>query len=200
MIFRVFKFVILLVYALWVTACSASSGSPVDQLINGPFNITDEWQTIHLDKPLETIPNVQFLDVLIDMDGYEYKHVEGTSNDPYRLMLDSFHKVSDSKLMDIEIILVTASGKEFHTTYKSNGSTELHGKHYNHLGFGTNPNLGKFIYPKGIKIVALKIRSNMPIVAEYLWWYAYKYEMLRKQTWADVDPTEIVSFDYISDQ
>ena len=200
MIFRVAQYLVFIFCTLWVTACSANGGSPVDQLLKGPFKITDEWQTIQLDKPLETLPYVQFLDVLINMDDYEYKHISGTSDDPYRLMLDSFHKVSDSELIDIEIILVAASGKEFHTTYKSSGSTELHGKYYNHLGFGTNPNLGKFYYPKDIKIAALKIRSNVSMVAEFFWWHAYKYDMVKRQSWEDADPSKIVSFDYTSHQ
>ncbi|AJQ96096.1 hypothetical protein [Gynuella sunshinyii] len=172
----------------------------MDQILKGPFKITDEWQTIQLDKPLETLPYVQFLDVLINMDDYEYKHIEGTPDDPYRLMFDSFYKVSGSELIDIEIILVAASGKEFHTTYSAFGSTELYGKYYNHLGFGTNTDLGKFYYPQGIKIAALKIRSNVSMVVEFFWWHAYKYDMVKRQSWEDADPSKIVSFDYISDQ
>ncbi|AJQ96050.1 hypothetical Protein YC6258_04014 [Gynuella sunshinyii YC6258] len=172
----------------------------MDQLIKGPFKITDEWQTIRLDKPLETIPYMLSFDVLIDMDEYEYKHIEGTPDDPHRLMFDSFYKMPNGDLIYMEIILVAISGEQFHTIYNTIGSTEVRGKSYKYLGFGTNPDLGKFYYPEGIEIVALKIRSNVPMIAEYFDWNVFGYEIAKKQTWADVDPTEIVSFDYISDE
>ena len=50
--------------------------------------------------------------------------------------------------------------------------------------------------PKDIKIVALKIRANVSMVVEYFDWNVFGYKMAKKQTWADVEPSEIVSFDY----
>lgn len=37
-------------------SCSAHDSSPSDQLIEGPFDITVEWQKVEFYKPLEVAP------------------------------------------------------------------------------------------------------------------------------------------------
>ncbi len=195
MIRHISKSLAVLLSALVIVGCSTYERSPADQLIHGPFEITEDWQIIQLDKPLETIPYILSLDVLIDMNGYEIE--ENTPKNKYRLMSANYKRLHGDILVMPEIILLNQFGKEFRTTYKSIGSTEVRWRSYKYLGYGTNPDLGKFYYPKDTKIVALKVRANTPMTVEYFDWNVTGYEMARRQSWENVPPSKIVSFDYI---
>ncbi|MGH1440792.1 MAG: hypothetical protein ACRBBR_11810 [Cellvibrionaceae bacterium] len=185
--------------ALWfslliATGCSADlpQAAPTDQIIKGPFTITAEWQTITFDEPLNTIPHIQFLELLLDKALYE--PVENMKEDEFHIISSGYKKIGENQPVKVAIILVDNEGKEFRTLLGGSGFRQTELGVYNNLSYGTNADKGKFIYPKNTKFTALRIKANEKIRIEHLAWYAPYYYQSPNDTWKDVKQSEIVLF------
>ena len=58
------RWVTALSVLLSCTACSDSTNSPSDQIIDGPFSVTTQWQELNLKKPLKSAPYIQHIQLL----------------------------------------------------------------------------------------------------------------------------------------
>ncbi len=112
--------------ALWfslliATGCSADlPQAPTNQIIKGPFTITTEWQTIKFDQPLKTLPHIQRLETLLDMDNYEPVYNIGESE--YNIIGHSYLSRVDNIPIRAEIIFIDSKGDEYIATKNVLGS------------------------------------------------------------------------------
>ncbi|MBX2807714.1 MAG: hypothetical protein KTR20_03700 [Cellvibrionaceae bacterium] len=186
----------MLISLFIITACSTEivPQASTNQFIKGPFNLTTEWQTFRLDKPLETLPHVQILYLFLDDDYQNINDIEPTE---FYITNYGYKYHSTNLAIKPEIILIDSNGREFPSYAKMIGWYKTPEGDYNFLGFGTNPNNGKFNYPKGTEIVAIKARANSPVTAPHLGWYAPWYFQNPKKTWKDVHASEVVSLEAV---
>ena len=98
---------LLSVSLLLAGACSSQHDAPTDQLIEGPFEITTQWQTFPLKKPLGVIPYIIKFQILLDQEIHEI--VGDIPTDPYRIMNDSYKQIEGSVALTPEVILITLS-------------------------------------------------------------------------------------------
>ena len=176
---------------LLVISCSAQTTAPTDQLLKGPFEFTTEWQTIELTKPLDTLPHIQLLEILLNVEEYEYyKNVPVSEN---RIISGSFVKLNGETAIKPEVMLVEKSGIEYITTYQSIGTAFTAQGNYRALGYGASASA--FYFPRDAKFIKIKIRSNIAFQAEYLSWIAPGYEKWPDRKWDDIDSSKIVNFE-----
>ena len=180
--------IIGLVLWLWclTASCSVQQGAPENQLIEGPFSITQQWQVFPLAKPLKTNPHVQMLEILLDESSYTYD-----DSIRYGIISGGFKHLPSSKPLQPEVMLIDESGKEFKPVYKSIGTSFTPVGNYKSLGFGTNSRRDKFFYPQHTRFTAIKVRSNTPFTAEHFRWLAARYEMAPSRKWENVGPADI---------
>lgn len=192
MIKQIYFHALIIFATLLGVACSAQNKvAPVDQLIEGPFDITSSWQRIDFKKPLKTIPHVQSLNILLDTK--KYKHVKaGVKNSNYSIMLDRYQSLIDGQNVEPEIILIDKIGREFKPLHTSIGVRYTSLGDYFFLGFGLSTRKGFFYYPKDVEFVAIKIRANTSVKVEHLYWIASRYYQAPNDTWNDVDPKKII--------
>ncbi|MGH1487168.1 MAG: hypothetical protein ACRBCI_13220 [Cellvibrionaceae bacterium] len=194
---RLISFLFLLRDALLIAlilslGCSAQTvpKDPNNQLIEGPFNLSAEWQVIRLDKPLKTSPHIQTLDVLLDIDQYEF--IEGIPLSEYRVSDFGYKRIVDSIIIKPEVILIDKKNREYRVTF------DVTGTHFNKLGdyfllgYGTSSK-DKYYFPKDAEFIAVKIRANVDVKIEHLNWVSAGYFKSPERTWADVHPSKIVS-------
>ena len=58
------QYILVLLSVFMASACSAQTKAPSDQVIEGVFKITNEWQTITFERPLLSAPHIQYLNFL----------------------------------------------------------------------------------------------------------------------------------------
>ncbi|MGH1487384.1 MAG: hypothetical protein ACRBCI_14310 [Cellvibrionaceae bacterium] len=177
---------------LFISSCSAQDTAPTDQLIEGPFNITTEWQVIQLKKPLNVIPQVITLETLFDIGKYTFVDSK-EQNTEFSLMSDRLKRLSDNKIITPEIILIDSQKREFRPVFISVGVAYTEVGNLKALGFGTNSNIGKFIYPKGTEFIGVKIKANTKMTIDHFRWVARHYFQAPNAKWRDIDPSEIVN-------
>ncbi|MGH1487386.1 MAG: hypothetical protein ACRBCI_14320 [Cellvibrionaceae bacterium] len=141
---------------------------------------------------METIPHIQELEVLLDSEKFEFINTKKPSTS-YSIMSDRLKRLSDGKITQPEIIFIDSQGREFRPVFKSIATTKIKKRSYKALGFGTNPDKGKFIYPKDVKFTKLKIKSNTNMVVSHLRWIAYHYFQAPNATWDKIAASEIVN-------
>ncbi len=180
------KLGLVLLLSCLTASCSAQREAPEDQIIEGPFSITTEWQEFTLKKPLKTNPHVQKLKILLDENSY----INDEDID-IGIISGGYKNLLNSKPLQPEVIFVDKSGKEFKTVYKSMGSSFISLGNYKFVGFGTNSKSGKFYYPPNTEFTAIKIKANIPFIAEHFWWSASWYSRAPNSKWEDIDPAEI---------
>ncbi|MGH1487169.1 MAG: hypothetical protein ACRBCI_13225 [Cellvibrionaceae bacterium] len=184
---------VLLISLILVSGCFADNNipqAPANQLIKGQFTIDTEWKTIELDKPLTALPHIQRVEILLDEDGYV--KVGNVSKDEFNIMNSGYKQVATDAIIRPELILIDDQGKEFRATMKSIGYREVDSEFYNFLSYGTNSNKNIFYFPKDAEFVAIKLRSNVVVQAEYLYWVAPYYSRNVAKTWEDVKASKIL--------
>ena len=174
-------------------ACSAGlwPTAPTDQIIQGPFTLTTDWQTITFKKPLKTIPHIQYLKLLLDPD--QYRSIDNIRDD-FNVTLSNYTKIGENKPIQLSAVFVDQYGRQFRPIFSVIGIGPTDLGVYKNIGFGPNSDQGKFYYPKDNEIVALKIKANMVFRVEHLSWTASNYYQRPNKTWADVHASEIVEF------
>lgn len=189
----IYKYINRLINSLLILvvscSCSAQDISSPEQLIIGPFKISDVWKVIHLDQPLLTVPFVQTLDMLVDMDHYHLVETNETDTE-YSITSERLMRLSDNYITQSNIILIDSKGRELPLTRRGSGVADTKKGLFRYLGHGTNSKAGKFLYPKGVKFTAIKIKSNIPITIEGFRWSVSRYYDPRKN-WDNVNPSEI---------
>ncbi|VAW45177.1 hypothetical protein MNBD_GAMMA04-2223 [hydrothermal vent metagenome] len=186
---------ISLILPVAATACCvAYPTSSHDQVIEGPYHLTTEWQTIKLDKPFITTPHIQVVEFLFPVKDYEFVEVDEPKS-RYLLSNTRLKRLTDNQITKPEVILVNQHGQEFQAFYKSSGGAENEFGFFKMLGFGNNPDEGYFFYPKGIEFVALKVRANVPMEVPYIKWISRSYYQEPTATWESVHPSEVIDFD-----
>jgi len=176
-----------------VSGCSAQNvpQAPTDQLIKGAFDITTEWQTIVLDKPLETLPHSQQFEVLLNVDQHMPSNDSGINE--FDIISGSFKRIADDVILNPSVILVDDQGHEFRATVISVGFRKTKLGTYHFLGYGINPKKGKFYFPKEAKFVAVKVKANTAMKVEHFYWVASQYYQAPNDKWEDTPPSKILS-------
>ena len=195
MIKPVYCQVVLVIAALFEVACSAQEkNAPTDQLIAGPFTITSEWQIITFGKPLKTIPHVQSLQILLPQNEYERVNLD-IKGLRYGEMSGRFKRISDNAVIQLEVVLMTSDGYEYKLLLDSLGWRDIENAGYKFLGYNTDTVAGKFYYPKGVEFISMKIRSNIDVDISHLSWSASNYYQAPNDTWDNIKPSKIITFE-----
>jgi hypothetical protein len=193
----VFSSAFLSLILLLLAGCSAESStkvSPADQMIQGAFQLTPEWQEINLESPLRTLPHVQELQVLLDMSHHE--PVENSGMKPFDIIGHPFSYKSKEEGITFkpEVVLVTDKGNEFKAGVISNGVQKTQYGTYYFLGYGISDD-SKLYFPKDAEFVLIKVKANTGIRVEHLHWTAARYYQAPNDTWENVLPSKVVTID-----
>ncbi|MGH1440336.1 MAG: hypothetical protein ACRBBR_09520 [Cellvibrionaceae bacterium] len=192
MIFNKVKLIIIVFVWCFSVSCSAQKNSPADQLIAGPFEIDQEWKVIDFENPLLASPYIQHLKVLLPKD--EYKRFGSDSKVPLDSSIDDrrYVQLATGKSINFEVALISDKGIEIKQTMNNIGFIDIPDNTiYYFLGYG-RVNTNRYFYPENLKITAVKIKANMPVIIDYLYWYAMNYERSPNQKWTDIKPEDIV--------
>jgi hypothetical protein len=198
---QIARLILLLCFAL-NTGCQAGGipRSSADRIIEGPFVITTQWQTIQFDKPLETIPHVQSLylllehgryDVPIDVPLSEYVVIAGSK---FHSGI-SFRQKETGVIVIPQVVFIDQHGKEFHTACESSASYSTKLGPFKALGFGPDSRKGKLFLDKKARIAAIRIKANTQMKVEHLLWTAVDYYKNPDSSWEDIAPSEIQRFE-----
>ncbi len=177
---------------LLITGCSAQNvpQAPTNQLIKGPFQLTTDWQTISLDKPLIVLPHSHSLKLLL---GEQYQPIETIKTDNFYTMSHGYKHVTTNEAIKPEVILIDRSGKEFQAVMEAVGWRTTTLGDYHFLGYSTNSRQGKFFFPRGTEFVAVKLKANVAVTVQHLNWDAARYYQAPNHQWSDIHPSEIVT-------
>lgn len=187
----------LLCVATVTLACCQQTTAPTDQMIQGPFKLTTEWQTFALDKPLMVIPHIQKAQLLLPEDNYEYVTIYDSESRYVSFGKDRLKRLADHHIIKPEVILVTRQGQEFRTNHNGGGgNTHKNSEFFLTMGFGAGSKKGIY-YPEGTEFVALKMRANTSVEIPYIAWDAGRYALAPNRTWDDVHPSKIVNLDTV---
>ncbi len=184
-----------LLLIIFASSCSAQDTAPTDQLIKGPFYITTEWQKFPLDKPLKVIPHIQTLEVLLNINQYNFFDNPEELNTKYSIMSDRFKRVSDGKITQPEIILIDSKNREYRTVFHTIGTAFTKEGDFKSLGFGTNVEIRKFYYPKDAIFHSIKIRANTQMTIDNFRWIARYFNRAPNYTWDDISASEIATLE-----
>lgn len=186
------KLITPFILSLCITvSCSAQDSSPADQLVKGPIEITTEWQTIVFDKPLQASPHVQAIRLLSCNNQYSFV---ATSVDEQGLSRsDRFKRLADQQVVEPEIIAndgkneyrLSASITGYDYAGPTNGC-----KFVGYSLKGDEPM--KLALPEGTQFVSIKIRANVPMSVDHLYWVASGYERSPNDTWDSLHPSRII--------
>ncbi|MGH1487489.1 MAG: hypothetical protein ACRBCI_14840 [Cellvibrionaceae bacterium] len=188
------KLLILFAALTLSLGCSAQKvpKDPNNQLIEGPFSITTEWQTIKFDKPLKSSPHIQSLDILLDIDKYEL--VEGLSMSEYRVLDLSYKRLKDSVIVKPEVVLVDQQAREYRVTFDAIGTRYTKLGDYFFLGYGTSDD-ERYYFPKDAEFVSIRVRANKAMTVTHLNWIAAGYFKRPDRKWDEVHPSKIISIE-----
>ena len=183
--------ILALLILIQATACSAQTKAPSDQVIEGVFEITNEWQTITFEEPLTSIPTIQVVELL-----YCNEQMSFLIGDPDNPVPEKykgyFIRTKDNQLFKPEVI-ISIEGKAY--TLPNTGIGSYHSGqfkgclsiHYSLEGKGN-----AFILPEGISIESVSIRSNLEIPIDFLYWVAPYFERAPNAKWSTTHPSRII--------
>lgn len=182
-------------FAFIVTsACSAQQKAPTDQLINGPFDISTKWQTIRFLKPLEATPQVQYLQLLFCNQQMEFINLRP---DEVRTPENSgdFKRTVDNKIFEPEVIVHNGK-KEYILSQTSSGSYYA-GKAAGCLfiGYSLEGEGMEAFLPEGTQFFFAKVKANISITADHIYWHAPYYERYPNKKWSDLHPSKIINME-----
>lgn len=176
-------------------SCQADSYSkaPTDQIIEGPFAVTTEWQTIKINPPLRTLPYVQELNLLIDHSLYTLAPDVPVTE--YANTGTGFYLKDTDTVVTPQVIFINQHDKEFQVTFTSAGSYTTNAGAYKAMGFGLNTDTGKYYFDKDTEISAIKIKANVKMRVEHLQWISVHHYMNPNRRWDDAAPSKIQVFE-----
>lgn len=186
------KLITLFVLSLCVTiSCSAQDHSVADQLIKGPIEITTEWKTITFDKPLQAAPYVQYLELLSCNNEYDFVKM-APDEERHFLGIRRFRRISDDKVVEPEVI--ANDGKnDYRLSYTISGSYFAGpAKDCRHIGYSLKGEGTAYYLSPEIKINSIKIRANVDMEIDHLYWVAPSYEKAPNATWETTHPSKII--------
>lgn len=183
-------------FTLWfslllATSCWAQSNSPADQLIKGSFAISKDWNTIRFYKPLESTPHTQSFQLLFCNNQMDFINLRP---DEVRTPENSgdFKRTIDNKILELEVIVHNGK-KEYHLPQTSNGSYYAgKGAGCLFIGYRLEGKDMEIFLPQGTRFFFAKIRANIPITIDRLYWTASYYERSPNRKWSDIHPSRII--------
>ena len=182
-----------LICLISLSGCSSHNKAPTDQLIEGPFNITETWQTINLEKPLTVLPQLHYIQLLLAPNSFV--QTENVPVDEFNVSRYGYRLSNNQQPIYVSVILVNRQGKEFRPADSGYGTIRNPLGTFKFLMFSPNSNQDKFYYPKDTEITAIKVKANIPFRVEHLSWSAFYYHRNPHAKWSELDPTEIVMFE-----
>lgn len=174
---------ITLLVLLLLASCQRGYGFPEDQLLDGPFRIGPEWQTIVFDPPLKISRDGGGQSIRLVVDNESYSPGEFDEGQIY--LLDE----SEIKIRP-EVILKSDGGKEVevHATSLvglfSGGLALGYGKHIKHYSESV-------LFDQDIRsFTSMSVRSDEPLVVDHLSWKVDSHPDIyrcngRKCTWLE---------------
>lgn len=163
------RFLPAVCFVLLLAGCQSDPGFPEDQDIDGPFQITTEWQTIRFEQPLEiNAEAIQSLNIVVDSERYD-SNFDYENED--RSNVFNLRRKKDGVVVKPKAVLIGDGGQE--VSLHPTGSTALYSggvtvgmstfdKHYSPIP----------PFPEEIKVFeSVRIRSNVPFTAEQLRWW-----------------------------
>jgi hypothetical protein len=186
----------ILISLIFISGCSAKSlvlQAPTNKLVTGPHTIGADWQTIKFEEALETSPHIQRIEFLLNNQAYQ--EVDNIQKNDFNLISSGYKQLQTDELVSLEVIFIDSAGREFQATVNSVGYREINDRNYNFLAYGPNSNKGKLYFPKESVFIAVKVKSNIKIQVEHLYWVAPYYSRHPFDTWEDINTSQIVSFE-----
>ncbi len=183
-------------FVLFTTAsCLSQNHSPTDQLINGPINISTEWQTVIFDKSLKSAPYAQYIELLSCEGQYEFDHSIPPDQKRGFLLSGRFKRITDSKILEPEVIV--SDGKyEYKLSYTTSGYYHSGpAKNCRHVGYSIDDGTTAYYLPEKTKFVSVKIRANTSMKIDHLYWVAPSYEKAPNATWENTHPSKIITLE-----
>ena len=186
--------IVLILSTLLTGGCFAQT-HPSNQLIQGEFEITEQWQEFTFEKPLISAPYIQKFELLSCNQKYELVTTE-FDKENYFFTNDRFRRISDGKVIAPEVMVIV-NDKSYHLAASSSGyyhSDKLKG--CIHIGYGVSglKDGNKFFFPEGVEIEKVKIKANASLKIDMFHWIAPDYWRVGKYEWRDINPAEIIDF------
>lgn len=174
-------------------SCSAQDHSSADQLIKGPIEITTEWQTIPFEKPLRAAPYIQYLQFLSCNNQYNFIEVGPPDKEQYILMSDRFKRIADKQIIELEVI--ASDGKNDYRLFYSTNGYDYGGpaQGCKYVGYSLRGNeLMKLTLPEGTQFISIKVRANVKMAIDHLYWVAPDYERSPNKKWSDLHSSRVI--------
>jgi len=110
---------LMVAMTLLVVACGGDVNFPEDQRVEGPFEITTDWQTVKFDVPLAVNrEGLQRLHLVVDDERYTSNSEHDLSDLPNQANV----RREDGVLIKPEVVLVGANGEEVPLRARANTS------------------------------------------------------------------------------
>lgn len=158
---------LLLLLTALLAGCGNGYDFPEDRRIDGPFQITTDWQTIRFDRPLRiNREGLQALHIVVDQELYDPNNIYDLEDKANHFNL----RRTDGVLVRPEVVLIGDNGQELTVFPISNMGLYSGGLT---IGFSTyiDHHTPSPPFPEGIKsFQAVRVRSNEPFEALYLRW------------------------------
>ena len=185
------RYFFILFWAFVTSACSAQSKAPSDQVIEGVFDVTKEWQTITFNTPLTTLPHVQTLKLVFCKEQMNF--LLGDPDNPIpEEDKGSFIRTKDNQLFKPEII-ASINGKTYNLS--QTGRTSYYAGQFTgckSIGYRLKGKGNSLYLPEGARIESATIRSNLTIDIDFLYWVAPYFERAPNAKWSTTHPSKII--------
>ena len=156
----------ILLWAFVASACSAQSKAPSDQVIEGVFKISNEWQTITFDQPLTSTPHLQLLRLLFCNQQMDF--LLGDPDNPVpEEQKGYFIRTEDNELFKPEVLAIIDNKN--HSLSQTSLMRYTMGQFSGCKAIGYSlEGKGIALYlPEGTSIKSVSIRSNLEIPIDF---------------------------------
>ena len=157
-------------------ACSEDVNSPSDQIIEGPFKVTTEWQSFEFSPPLQPAPYLQYIQ-LVSCNGDLEIYETGQDKKNYFFLSDRFRKTSDGKIVEPAVEAVINQTKHHFALARSTYFTTSALKGCIALGYrlaNLSDEVGYFL-PHNAKLTSILVKANTEFTIDKLFWRSPDY-------------------------
>ena len=188
------QYILVLLSVFIASACSGQSKAPSDQVIEGVFKITNEWQSITFDQPLTSIPHLQFLRLLFCNQQMDF--LLGDPDNPVpEEQKGYFIRTEDNELFKPEVLAIidnknyslSQTSLMWYTMGQFSGCRAI--------GYSLEGKGNALYLPEGASIKSVSIRSNLEIPIDFFHWSAPYFERAPNAKWSTTHSSKIIDLD-----
>ena len=185
------QYILVLLSVFMASACSAQTKAPSDQVIEGVFEISNEWQIFAFEKPLNTDPFIQYFKLISCNERYS---LTKTNIDEKRFFLlpDRFQDKSTNEIIEPEIS-INVDGQSYSLFLTNSGyynKGDLNGCIF--LGYNARSEKNQFHLPENITIDSVNVRANKNISIDFFHWHASDFWKAPDFKWSNLNPSKII--------